>query len=400
VARGHADVVVVAAGTSQRFGSDKLEADIGGRPLLAWTIDRLASSELVDRIVVVTSADRIDRIRAAPWISPKVADVVVGGGRRQESVAEGLGAVSALDPLGPDEPGDRIVLVHDGARPLVTPALVNAVIEAVGTHDAAVPMLPIADTVRRVGPDGRVLETVDRTGLSVAQTPQGARLGLFDRAMRAEPPRGAREFTDEAALLEACRIAVHAIPGDPSNLKVTLPGDLVRVRTVLEGRAPAVTAPRVGFGHDSHPFGPGSPLALGGIAIDGAPRLSGHSDGDVALHAIADAILGAAGLGDLGRLHPAGPETPLGVASSELLADVIERTSAAGLRVANVDVTIVAARPRLGTSLATIGRRVADLLGVEAEAVNIKASTGNLAGMEGAGRGISAQAVVTLVPLG
>ena len=402
MARGHADVVVVAAGTSQRFGSDKLQADIGGRPLLAWTLERLAASELVERIVVVTSADGVDGIRTAPWLSPKVAGVVAGGARRQESVAEGIRAVSVLDGLAQDEAAARIVLVHDGARPLVTPALVGAVIEAIETHGAAVPMLAIPDTVRRVAPEGQVLETIDRTGLSVAQTPQGARLGIFDTALRAQPPGGAREFTDEAALLEACRIDVHAIPGDPSNIKVTLPADLARVEAVLTGRSAALPPPaaRVGLGHDSHPFGPGSPLALGGIAIDGAPRLSGHSDGDVALHAIADAILGAAGLGDLGRLHPAGPETPLGIASSELLADVVSRAAGAGFRVANVDVTIVAARPRLGASLPAIGLRVAELLGVEAPLVNVKASTGNLAGMEGAGRGISAQAVVTLVPLG
>ena len=402
MARGHADVVVVAAGTSQRFGSDKLEADIGGRPLLAWTIDRLAESDLVERIVVVTSTDRVDGIRNARWLSPKVASVVAGGARRQESVAEGIRAVAARDGFARDENTERIVLVHDGARPLVTTALVDAVIDAVETHGAAVPMLAIPDTVRRVGPGGQVLETLDRTGLSVAQTPQGARLGTFESALQAQPPGEEREFTDEAALLEACRIDVHAIPGDPSNIKVTLPADLARVEAVLTGRSPVLpaTAARVGLGQDSHPFGPGSPLALGGIAIDGAPRLSGHSDGDVALHAIADAILGAAGLGDLGRLHPAGPETPLGIASSELLADVVNRAVVAGFRVANVDVTIVGARPRLGASLPAIGRRVAELLGIEAQLVNVKASTGNLAGMEGAGRGISAQAVVTLVPLG
>jgi 2-C-methyl-D-erythritol 4-phosphate cytidylyltransferase / 2-C-methyl-D-erythritol 2,4-cyclodiphosphate synthase len=397
VAPGHADVVVVAAGTSERFGSDKLDADVAGRPLLAWTIDRVARSDLVDRIVVVTSADRYDRVRNAPWLVPKVAAVVVGGARRQESVADGIGAVSELGVPGPDEASERIVLVHDGARPLVTTELIDSVIEAVGTYGAAVPMLPIPDTVRRVAPDGQVLETLDRTGLSVAQTPQGARLGLFERALRAQPARTAPEFTDEAALLEACRIAVHAIPGDPSNLKVTLPGDLARAEAVLAGR---IASPLVGLGHDSHPFGPGSPLALGGLTLDGAPALSGHSDGDVALHAIADAILGAAGLGDLGRLHPAGPQTPRGIASSEMLADVVGRAASAGLRVANVDVTIIAARPQLAASLPAIGRRVAELLGTEPERVNVKASTGNLAGMEGAGRGISAQAIVTLVPIG
>jgi len=159
-------------------------------------------------------------------------------------------------------------------------------------------------------------------------------------------------------------------------------------------------ATRIGLGQDSHSFGPGSPLALGGIAIDRAPRLSGHSDGDVVLHAIADAMLGAAGLGDLGRLFPVGPETPRGIASSELLAEVVRRTTTAGLVVANVDVTIVAARPRLAASLPAMGRRVAELLGVEPATVNVKASTGNLAGMEGAGRGITALATVTLVASG
>ncbi|HEX5823854.1 MAG TPA: 2-C-methyl-D-erythritol 4-phosphate cytidylyltransferase [Candidatus Limnocylindrales bacterium] len=399
--RGHADVVVVAAGTSQRFGSDKLEADVAGRPLLAWTIDRLAASPLVERIVVVTTAERVDDVRDAPWLSPKVAGVVAGGARRQDSVAAGLGAVAELDAAVPDESDDRVVLVHDGARPLVSPGLIESVIDAVRTYGAAVPVLPLVETVKRAGPDGRILETVDRTGLSVAQTPQGATLGSFVRALLDDGlSKSGREFTDEAALLEACRIAVHAIPGDPSNLKVTLPGDLARVEAALTGRSPASPGVRVGLGRDSHPFGPGSPLALGGLAIAGAPRLSGHSDGDVALHAIADAILGAAGLGDLGRLFPAGPETPAGIASSELLTAVVARASAAGLRVANVDVTIVAARPRLGDVLEGIGRRVAELLEMEPRQVNVKASTGNLAGMEGAGRGISAQAVVTLVASG
>ncbi len=392
--------MVVAAGTSQRFGSDKLEADVGGRPLLAWTIDRLASSDLVERIVVVTSADRLDQVRNAPWLSSKVADVVPGGARRQESVANGLGAVAELVMSLPDEAGDRIVLVHDGARPLVTTALIESVIEAVRTHGAAVPMLSIPDTVRRVGPDGRIRETIDRTGLSIAQTPQGARLGIFDRAMRALPPRAAREFTDEAALLEACNIAVHAIPGDPNNFKVTLPADLDRVETaLLDPQARTAQLPRTGSGFDSHPFGPGTPLALGGIEVPGGFRLHGHSDGDVALHAIADAILGAAGLGDLGRLFPPDASTPKGIASRELVEAVVGRVSAAGYRPSSVDLTIVAARPRLAGVLDDMRAAIAGLLGLPADSVNVKASTGNLSGMEGAGRGISAAAIATLEPL-
>jgi 2-C-methyl-D-erythritol 4-phosphate cytidylyltransferase / 2-C-methyl-D-erythritol 2,4-cyclodiphosphate synthase len=392
--------VVVAAGTSQRYGSDKLEADVGGRPLLAWTIDRLASSDLVERIVVVTSVDRIDRIRNAPWLSSKVADVVVGGARRQESVAEGIGAVAELPRSSADEGGDRIVLVHDGARPLVSHALIESVIEAVQTHGAAVPMVPIPDTVRRVGPDGRVRETLDRTGLSVAQTPQGARLSVFERAMRAESPRGGREFTDEAALLEACKIAVHAIPGEPNNFKVTVPADLDRAEAALTGAAVSDRQPpRIGMGHDSHPFGPGTPLALGGIEVPGGFRLHGHSDGDVALHAIADALLGAAGLGDLGRLFPPDASTPRGIASRELVETVVSRVGAAGYRPSSVDLTIVGARPRLAGVLDEMRGVIAELLDLPAGSVNVKASTGNLSGMEGAGRGISAAAIATLEPV-
>jgi 2-C-methyl-D-erythritol 4-phosphate cytidylyltransferase / 2-C-methyl-D-erythritol 2,4-cyclodiphosphate synthase len=394
MARDHADVVVVAAGASQRFGTDKLDIDVGGRPLLAWTIDRLASSELVDAIVVVTSTDRVDRTRDAPWLSPKVVEVVAGGKRRQDSVAAGIGAVAALATRGPDHDEDRIVLVHDGARPLVTSALIASVISAVRAFGAAVPMLPIAETVKRVGPDGAILETLDRTALAAAQTPQGARLSLFNRALHAQSPHGRHEFTDEAALLEACRIGVHAIPGDEHNFKVTLPGDMARVEAIL---SPTFRNGRTGFGSDSHPFGPGTGLALGGLLIDGAPALYGHSDGDVLLHAVADALLGAAGLGDLGRIFPAGPSTPGGIDSAALLSDVVGRVAVAGYEVANLDCTIVGARPRLAGWLPAMGERVASLVGVESTAVNVKASTGNLDGMEGAGRGISASAVAVLV---
>jgi len=150
---------------------------------------------------------------------------------------------------------------------------------------------------------------------------------------------------------------------------------------------------RTGFGHDSHPFGPGSPLALGGVVVDGAPRLHGHSDGDVALHAVADALLGAAGLGDLGRLFPADTRTPKGIASSELLRAVVAKLRDAGYRPSSIDLTVVGARPRLGDRLDAMRDTIASLLELPPAAINVKASTGNLSGMEGAGRGISARAI-------
>jgi len=162
-------------------------------------------------------------------------------------------------------------------------------------------------------------------------------------------------------------------------------------------REPAI---RVGYGRDSHPFGPGAPLRLGGIEIEAAPRLHGHSDGDVALHAVADALLGAAGMGDLGRLFPAGPATPRGIASGELVANVVERLAEAGLEPRRIDVTIVGARPRLAGHLDAMGAAIAGLLRIDAAAVNVKASTGNLAGDEGAGRTVSAHAVAVVGSVG
>jgi 2-C-methyl-D-erythritol 4-phosphate cytidylyltransferase/2-C-methyl-D-erythritol 2,4-cyclodiphosphate synthase len=387
-----ADAIVVAAGASRRMdGTDKLAFDVGGRPLLAWTLAAIAASPRVERIVVVATADQVARIRTATWLPSKVAVVTAGGARRQESVAAGL---VALDGLGSDRQDDRVVLVHDGARPLVTPDLVAAVVAVAAAHGAAVPVVPVAETLKRVG-EGLVVATVERDGMAAAQTPQGVRRGLLRQAFAAYPPDGARTWTDEAALLEACRIPVHAIPGDPGNLKVTLPDDLRRVESALLGTGPR----RMGLGHDRHSFGPGSPLALGGIEVARAPRLHGHSDGDVALHAVADALLGAAGLGDLGRLFPADARTPRGVASGELLGEVVRRLAAAGLRPAGVDLTIVGSRPRLGDRLGDMRDRLAVLLGLPVSAVSVKASTGNLEGMEGAGRGISAQAIALVEPV-
>lgn len=376
-------------------GLDKLTHVIGGRPLLAWSIDALAAVDAVERIIVVAASERVDEIRAASWLSDRVVAVVAGAGRRHESVAAGLAALESLDGSDSDA-GRRVVLVHDGARPVASPELVRAVLAAAFEHGAAIPVLPVTDTIKRIA-GGRVSETVDRSDLASAQTPQGVRRQLLRDAFAQFPPEGPETWTDEAAMLEACRIPVHALPGEPSNLKVTVPADLDRAAAALIGMSASDRQPpRIGTGYDSHPFGPGSPLALGGIEVPGGPRLHGHSDGDVALHAVADALLGAAGLGDLGRLFPAGPATPRGIASHELVGDVVARVNAAGYRPSSVDLTIVAARPRLGDLLDRMREAIASLLEIPPDAVNVKASTGNLSGMEGAGRGISAAAVAVV----
>jgi 2-C-methyl-D-erythritol 4-phosphate cytidylyltransferase/2-C-methyl-D-erythritol 2,4-cyclodiphosphate synthase len=390
---GAIDAVVVAAGGSRRMaGRDKLASPIGGRPLLAWTLDRLAAAPGIERIVVVTAEERLGEVAGAGWLPGSVVDVIAGGPRRQESVAAGV------ERLGREAGGgdpERVILVQDGARPLVTAELVAAVAAATREFGAAIPVLAIAETVKRVE-GGRIVETLDRSDRGTAQTPQGIRRALLEQAYGVFPPGGEPTFTDEAGLLEACRIPVHVVPGDPMNLKVTVPGDLDRAAAALLPGQVGVGHVRVGFGSDGHPFGPGEPLALGGIQVEGAPRLHGHSDGDVALHAVADALLGACGLGDLGRLFPPGPATPAGIASSELLRSVNERVLAAGYRPTSIDLVIVAARPRLAGRLDEMGARIAALLGIDAGRVNVKASSGNLEGWEGAGRGISASAVATV----
>jgi len=400
-----ADAVVVAAGQSSRMeGVDKTEALLGGRPLLAWSLDAIAAAPEVERIVVVLDEQRASETsRAWPaWFPTKVIAAVAGGAERQQSVAAGVRALEAAPSPSDRRDSGEIILIHDGARPLVSSALVSAVAQAAAAHGAALPILPIVDTVKRVeaavdGADrGTVGPTVDRSGLAAAQTPQGVRRELLTRAYIAFPPDAGPAFTDEASLLEACAIPVASVPGEPRNLKVTRPADLALVRELVA----AGDARRVGIGSDSHPFGPGEPLRLGGIEFPGAPRLSGHSDGDVALHAVADALLGAAALGDLGRLFPADRRTPRGIASAELLAEVVARLAASGWRPASVDATIVGARPRLGERLSEMRQAIAALLGLDPSLVSVKASSGNLSGDEGAGRSISARAIASIVGAG
>jgi 2-C-methyl-D-erythritol 4-phosphate cytidylyltransferase / 2-C-methyl-D-erythritol 2,4-cyclodiphosphate synthase len=382
-----ADAIVVAAGRSSRMdGADKLAAQVGGRPLLAWTLAALASAPEVDRLIVVTSADRQGNVADADWLPGSVVDVVVGGSRRQESVFAGF---QGFDRLGADESAP--VLVHDGARPLVSAELIAAVARATVRHGAAIPLIPVAETLKRIQGD-RVGATVERDGLAAAQTPQGIRRDLLRAAYGLHPAEGPETFTDEAALLEACGVPVQAVAGDPENVKVTLPADFRRVAASLTGARTA----RTGIGRDSHPFGPAMPLVLGGIELPGAPRLHGHSDGDAALHAVADALLGASGLGDLGGLFPADASTPEGIASGALLEAVARRIADHGWRPATVDLTIIAARPRLSGHLDRMRTAIADLLAIDRGAVNVKASTGNLDGPEGAGRSISALAIATV----
>jgi len=380
---GAVDIVVVAAGSSTRMGgSDKLQAPLLDRPLLAWTLDAVRASTVARRIILVTAPDRLAALSQESWLQGTDVSVVPGGARRQASVAAGLAAATS-----------ELVLVHDGARPLVSPALVDRVAQATSDHGAAVPGWPVVESLKRVR-DGRVLATVERGGLIAAQTPQGGhRRSLLDAlTVLAETDV---EVTDEAAALETTGQVVVVVEGEADNLKVTTPADLERAATILAARfGPS----RIGQGHDSHPFGPGDGLALGGIRIDEAPALAGHSDGDVALHALADALQAATGGVDLGRRFPADDPATRGADSKRLLESIAADLATEGWQAVAVDVLIRGARPRLGAArLDTMRDVIAELLGLSPSVVSVHASTGNLDGPEGAGRSISASAIVQVV---
>lgn len=374
-----ADAVVVAAGSSRRMaGIDKLTVDLGGRPVLAWSVEAMRAAGTVRDVIVVTAPERAAEIAAIPWVRAAGARIVPGGERRQDSVAAGVRAATA-----------EVVLVHDGARPLATPALADAVASAARRHGAAIPVLPMADSLKRL--DGDLIAGIaPRDGIGRAQTPQGARRELLVDAIDRHVD-GDEVYGDEAELLARAGTSVMAVAGEAANLKVTHPDDLALARRLVGGG----TAPvRVAAGSDSHPFGPGDGLRLGGIEVPGAPRLWGHSDGDAALHAVCDALLAAAGQGDLGRLFPAGDPATRGIDSRELLRAVVSRLAGLGFEPVSVDLTIVGARPRLGGArLDRMRGAIAELTGVPEGAVSVKASTGNLAGDEGAGRIISATAL-------
>ena len=291
----------------------------------------------------------------------------------------------------------EVVLVHDAARPLASSSLADAVAAAAAEHGAAVPVVPVVDSLKRsVG--GTLAGPIDREGLVRTQTPQGARRDVLLQAF--EAAQGAA-YTDEAALLEACGVTVATVPGEATNFKVTDQADLEIVRAIAASREGATGSTarsvRFGFGEDTHGFGPGDGLALGGVTIGNAPRLYGHSDGDVVLHALATAILAACGLGDIGRLFPSSDAQTAGIASGDLVREALRQAAASGWGVDRAQVSIVGARPRLGGKrLDEMAAVIAALVGGSADSVAVTASTGNLSGAEGAGRVIRATALVTV----
>ena len=452
-------MVIPGAGQARRFGSDrnKIWAILAGRTVLEWTLTAFQFHAGVDSITLVGSANDLADLREIASQFSKVQGVIEGGATRAESVRNGLNAVPA---------GSELVLVHDAARPLISSDVIGRVIEATARVGAAVPGLPLSDTVKRADSNGLVRATIPRSltkageslsGLTTVQTPQGARARLLKQAYARYDWNGG-EPTDEASLIEALGEPVQIVTGDVVNIKITRAEDIAFAErlgaelfaasgayglTVVEklsnaaasqamtpeqvlragagmqkdvGRegaaiveeGAALSAPtplafpeyRTGFGYDVHAFAEveaNRRLFLGGVEIPHDRGLDGHSDADVLLHAVCDALLGAASLGDIGILFPNTDDTYKGIASLKLLQIVAQRLNESGWRVVNVDATVVAEAPKLMPHRVTMQQTMASCLGIEAERVSVKATTSEKLGFIGRREGIEASAICTVV---
>ena len=379
-----AALIVVAAGKGQRFGApDKVLAEIDGRPALFFLFDTVRGLAAFDAVVIVASEHCRERI-AGSVPDPRWR-VVLGGARRQDSVAAGL-----------TEVGDaEIVVVHDGARPFAGAALFTAAIQAItGGADAAIAAVPLTDTLKRVSA-GRVVGTLDRTAYALAQTPQAFRRSALVAALATAAERGST-VTDEASLIEELGGTVVVIPSETSNLKLTNPGDLVMAEAIARARGTTPPLIRTGIGYDVHRLIAGRRLVLGGVEIPHERGLDGHSDADALLHAIADALLGAAALGDIGRHFPPADPAFKDADSLGLLVTVRGLLATAGYGVVNVDATVIAEAPRLLPYVEEMRAAIAGALGITADLVGVKATTNEGMGFPGRGEGIAALAVATL----
>jgi len=383
-------VIVVAAGKGERAGVDGLPQPkqyrpIGGMPILRRTIEAFLATPEVTSVLPVIHADHADLYASLGITDQRLQAPVTGGATRQASVLEGL---KALAPSRPD-----LVLIQDAARPFAAPRLIGDVIAALDQHDGALPALPVTDTIKRALDGAQVAATEDRNQLFAAQTPQGFRFGqIFSAHMRASTIR--RQFTDDAEVAEWAGLRVALVMGDRDNIKITHPEDFARADRILSGDKPMET--RVGTGFDVHSFEPGDAVWLGGIRIPHTARLKGHSDADVALHALTDAILGAIGEGDIGVHFPPSDMQWRGVASTVFLRHAGELVKKAGGRIVNLDVTIVCEAPRINSHVPAMRGVIGETLGIASSRIAIKATTSEQLGFTGREEGIVAMASASI----
>ena len=419
-------VILLAGGSGSRMGAgmNKILLPVGGMPCIARSAEAFRSA--ADRMVLVCRPEDLEAVWQAvmPLKLPFPVEFVPGGNTRQQSVASGLSALSGacgsaftapsdadaskaavpvhdgalkadLPSASGAEDTNAAVLVHDGARCLVDPDLIARVLRDVEAFGSGVASVPVTDTVKQADSQGFVTRTLDRSALRAMQTPQGFRLRDLLSAHRRAAEDG-YEATDDAALMEHAGFPVHLSEGSRKNLKLTTKEDLLMAEAFL----PKETAPlppfRVGQGYDVHQLTEGRKLILCGVEVPWEKGLLGHSDADVALHALMDALLGAAGLWDIGHHFPDTDPQYKGISSLLLLEKVLADLREKGFRPANVDVTIVAQRPKLSPYIPAMVQKLAEALSLPADRINVKATTTEHLGFEGRGEGISAQAVCLL----
>ncbi|MGV1013360.1 MAG: bifunctional 2-C-methyl-D-erythritol 4-phosphate cytidylyltransferase/2-C-methyl-D-erythritol 2,4-cyclodiphosphate synthase [Methyloceanibacter sp.] len=385
--------LIVAAGRGARASGDsskpKQYAALGGLPMLTRTLDAFASHPRIDDILVVIHPDDAALYgQASLPFAEKLRKPVPGGARRQDSVRAGLEALSEHAPAA--------VLIHDAARPFIDADLITRVIASLDAHAGALPCLAVTDTLKR-GTEGRVTGTLDRDGLWAAQTPQGFRFDAILAAHRAASQDSTLNFTDDASVAEWFGLDVALVEGSDHNRKLTSAEDLRIADELLRpggGRSPATI--RVATGYDVHSFGPGDAVMLCGIGIPHDRTLTGHSDADVGLHALTDALLGTVACGDIGVHFPPSDEKWRGAASEIFLKHAAAKVRERGGEIVHVDVTLICEAPRIGPYREAMCARIAEILGLGVSQVSIKATTNEGLGFIGRGEGIAAMATATV----
>ncbi len=390
--------LIVAAGRGHRVGGaiPKQYLDLRGQPVLHHTICALGRHRRIGLLQVaihpedaVLYAGSIAGLPVA--VSRKLLPPVHGGARRQDSVRLGLESLNAQAPA--------LVLIHDGARPLVSGAVIDRTIDALAKNDGAIAALRVTDTLKREGGQGQIATTLDRQGLWRAQTPQGFRFEAILRAHRAAAQ--GPELTDDAQVAEQNGLAVVLVEGEEANLKITTPEDLRRAASALakpdEKSAMTTLEPRTGTGFDVHRFGPGDHVMLCGVRVPHEAGVLAHSDGDVGLHALVDAVLGALGAGDIGSHFPPSDPKWRNADSALFVRHAAGLVRQRGATITHVDITMICERPKVGPHRAAMIERVADLLGVTSDRVSVKATTTEQLGFTGRREGLAAQAIATLL---
>jgi 2-C-methyl-D-erythritol 4-phosphate cytidylyltransferase/2-C-methyl-D-erythritol 2,4-cyclodiphosphate synthase len=389
-------ILVVAGGRGSRAGEGlpKQYRRLGGSSVLALTLANLCAASPDAGLTVVIHPD--DAAHYAESIAElslenrsRIAPPAFGGASRQESVRNGLEAIARTGT-------PEIVLIHDAARPFVDRALIARAIMAARVHGAAAPGVPLNDTVKEIDARGAVAATPDRARLRAVQTPQSFRFALIQAAHRAAANE-AREFTDDAMIAEAAGHTVHVFDGDIANFKLTTPEDFTRAMEQI-GKTSLAALPdvRTGQGYDVHAFEAGDHIWLGGVSIPHTHRLAGHSDADVLMHAITDAILGAIAEGDIGAHFPPSDPQWKGAASSIFLAHACKLVRARGGVIAHIDATVICEAPKVGPHREAIRESLARIMGVETGRVAIKATTTETLGFTGRREGIAALAIATV----